>query len=70
MIFYDFCLVPPSPSIGAIQKLSCDYRLAICSKCGLIADRDVAGAMNIWLKFIHAYAGEFWVSPKRSRNEG
>jgi len=39
-------------------KLSYDYRLAICRKCGLIVDRDVVGAMNIWLRFIHAYAGE------------
>jgi len=39
-------------------KLSYDHRLATCSKCGLIADRDRIGAMNIWLRFIHAYAGE------------
>ena len=45
-------------------KLSYDYRLAICSKCGLIADRDVVGAVNIWLKFIHAYAREHGSPPR------
>ena len=44
------------PRCGA--KLVYNHRLAICRKCGLIADRDVVGAMNIWLRFIHAYAGE------------
>ena len=34
------------------------HRLTICGKCGFIADRDTVGAMNIWLRFIHAYAGE------------
>ncbi|OYT47651.1 MAG: transposase [Desulfurococcales archaeon ex4484_42] len=45
-------------------KLSYDYRLAICSKCGFIADRDVVGAVNIWLRFIHAYAGEHGSPPR------
>ena len=39
-------------------KLSYTYRLAICRKCGLIADRDSVGAVNIWLRALHAYAGE------------
>ncbi|MFP3304792.1 MAG: hypothetical protein RXN89_01775 [Vulcanisaeta sp.] len=33
------------------------HRLAICEKCGFIADRDVIGAMNTWLKALLAYAG-------------
>jgi len=44
------------PRCGA--KLVYNHRLAVCRKCGFIADRDVVGAMNIWLRFIHAYAGE------------
>ena len=28
-------------------KLSYNHRLAVCSKCGLIADRDRIGALNI-----------------------
>ena len=39
-------------------KLFYNYRLAICRKCGFMADRDVVGAMNIWLRALHAYAGE------------
>jgi len=31
-------------------KLSYDHRLAICRKCGFIADRDVVGAINIYIK--------------------
>jgi len=31
-------------------KLSYNYRLAICSSCGFIADRDSIGAMNIYLR--------------------
>ena len=63
-------------------KLSYNYRLAICRKCGLKVDRDVVGAMNIWLRALHAYAGEHG-SPlsapamkdeirqsRRTRNEG
>jgi len=40
-------------------KLSYTHRLAVCSKCGFVADRDRIGAMNIWLRFIYAYAGEY-----------
>ena len=40
------------------NKLTYIHRLAICSKCGFIADRDTTGAMNIWLKALYAYAGE------------
>ncbi len=36
------------PRCGA--KLFYSYRLAVCRKCGFIADRDVVGAMNIYLK--------------------
>jgi len=32
-------------------------RFGICNKCGFKADRDVIGAMNIWLKTLKAYAG-------------
>jgi len=31
-------------------KLSYNHRLAICSKCGFIADRDRVGVANIYLK--------------------
>ncbi len=34
------------------MKLVYNYRLAVCRKCGLIADRDTVGAMNIYLKTI------------------
>ncbi|MCD6300556.1 MAG: transposase [Staphylothermus sp.] len=44
------------PRCGA--KLVYNHRLAICRKCGFTADRDVVGAMNIWLRALHAYAGE------------
>ncbi len=36
------------PRCGA--KLSYNYRLAMCRKCGFIADRDTIGAMNIHLR--------------------
>jgi len=39
-------------------KLSYTYRLAICRKCGFIADRDIIDAMNTWLRSLYAYAGE------------
>jgi len=32
-------------------------RLGICRRCGFIADRDVIGAVNIWLKVLKGYAG-------------
>jgi len=38
------------PRCGA--KLTYNHRLAICPRCGLIADRDTIGAMNIYLKAI------------------
>jgi len=31
-------------------RLTYNHRLAICYRCSLIADRDVVGAMNIYLK--------------------
>jgi putative transposase len=39
------------------EKLIYIHRLAICKKCGFKADRDSIGAMNIWLRALHAYAG-------------
>jgi transposase, IS605 OrfB family, central region len=39
------------------HKLTYIHRLAICEKCGFIADRDTVGAMNIWLRALQAYAG-------------
>jgi len=44
------------PRCGA--KLSYVYRLAICRSCRFIVDRDTVGAMNIWIRFIYAHAGE------------
>jgi len=44
------------PRCGA--RLNYNHRLASCGKCGFIADRDVVGAMNIWLGALHAYAEE------------
>jgi len=37
-------------------KLSYNYRLAMCRKCGFIADRDTVGAMNIYLKTLKTLA--------------
>jgi len=48
----------PSTCPRCSAKLSYTHRLGTCSRCGFIADRDRIGAMNIWLRFIHAYAGE------------
>ena len=42
------------PRCGA--KLTYNHRLAICRKCGLIADRDIVGAMNIYLKALKTLA--------------
>jgi len=39
-------------------RLNYNHRLASCGKCGFIADRDTVGAVNIWLRALHAYAGE------------
>ena len=38
------------------NKLSYNHRLAICRNCGFVADRDTAGAMNIYLKAIQTIA--------------
>ena len=38
-------------------KLSCTHRLAICSKCGFMADRDTVGAMNICLRVLRGMRG-------------
>jgi len=42
-------------------------RLYKCPKCGLLLDRDSAGAMNIWKR---GGCGGAWVAPKRSPGEG
>jgi putative transposase len=39
------------------HKLTYIHRLAICERCSFIADRDVVGAMNIWLRALQAHAG-------------
>ena len=39
------------------SKLTYVRRLAFCGNCGFTADRDVAGAMNIWLRALQACAG-------------
>ncbi len=38
------------PKCGS--KLSYIHRLAVCSKCGLVADRDTIGAINIYLRAV------------------
>jgi len=40
------------------EKLTYTHRLGICRKCGFTRDRDAIGAMNIWLRVLHAYAGK------------
>jgi len=45
------------------------YTSIIRPRCRFIADRDVVGAMNIWLRPIYAYAGA-QVIPKRFCNGG
>jgi putative transposase len=42
------------PRCGA--KLVYNHGLAICEKCGLVADRDTVGAMNIYLKALKILA--------------
>ncbi len=42
------------PRCGA--KLNYNHRLAICSRCGFVADRDTVGAMNIYLKALKTIA--------------
>jgi len=39
------------------SKIKYTGRLGICRRCGFIADRDVIGAVNIWLKVLKGYAG-------------
>ena len=39
------------------SRLTYIHRLAFCGNCGFTADRDVVGAMNIWLRAVQAYAG-------------
>ena len=42
-------------------------RVLKCPRCGLLLDRDSAGAMNIWKR---GGCGGAWVAPKRSPGEG
>ncbi|RLF24761.1 MAG: transposase [Thermoprotei archaeon] len=42
------------PEYGA--KLNYNHRLALCTRCGLIADRDTVGSMNIYFKSIQVLA--------------
>ncbi len=37
-------------------KLSYDHRLSMCSRCGLVADRDIVGSINIYLKALKIIA--------------
>ena len=43
------------PKCGA--KLSYNHRLAICRKCGFVADRDTIGAMNIYIRALRSMWG-------------
>ncbi|RLG44213.1 MAG: transposase [Thermoproteota archaeon] len=43
------------PRCGA--KLTYNHRLAICPRCGFIADRDTIGAMNIYLRALRGMQG-------------
>lgn len=49
-------------------KLDCNHRLAICRKCGFVADRDTIGAMNIYLCALRGISPP-WVGKERSPNE-
>ncbi len=49
------------PRCGA--KLVYEHRLATCRKCGLIADRDTIGAMNIYLRGLRSMWGSLGSSP-------
>ncbi len=42
-------------------KLFYNHRLAVCLKCGFIADRDMVGAMNIILKSVKTLSPTPWV---------
>jgi len=39
------------------SKIGYIGRLGVCPRCGFRAERDVIGAMNIWLRVLEAYAG-------------
>ena len=43
------------PRCGA--KLNYNHRLAICSRCGFVADRDTIGAMNIYARALRRMQG-------------
>jgi putative transposase len=45
-------------------RLEYVHRLAHCPKCGLTADRDVIGAMNIWIRAVQGHVGLPGSSPK------
>ena len=49
------CTSTVCPRCGA--KLSYNHRLTICSRCGFIADRDVVGAMNIYIRALRRMRG-------------
>lgn len=40
------------------ERLTYTHRLGVCGRCGLARDRDLVGAVNIWLRALYAYAGE------------
>jgi len=39
------------------EKSTYTQRLGVCEKCDFRADRDVVGAMNIWLQALYACGG-------------
>jgi len=39
------------------SKIGYIGRLGVCPRCGFRAERDVIGAMNIWIRAVEAYAG-------------
>jgi len=39
------------------SKIRYIERLRVCRRCGFKADKDVIGAINIWLKVLEEYAG-------------
>jgi len=45
-------------------------RLGVCHRCGFAADRDVIGAMNIWLRVLEAYAGVSGSPPRAPAVKG
>lgn len=56
------------PKCGA--KLAYVNRLAVCRSCRFKRDRDIVGAMNIWLRALQAYAGMPGSSLSAPCNEG